>query len=176
MTITYTITRRDLLAFRLYHLRHSPSNWFCFAALGFLFFQRAGDVALVPRIVATVIFLLLMLPILLALYVAIQWLGLWLRKPSNLSPPTVTASDTGLQIKTATSCQDHQWVGITKLCRTRRHLFIYLTPRIACIVPRRAFQDANAWESFNDLCRRKTALQIQQAPPGPDLSAGEPKP
>jgi hypothetical protein len=157
MTTTYSNTRRDLLAFQIHHFRHSPIMWFPFALLGLMFFLMASEQALAPRIVSTVIFLILVLPILLAVYVTILTLNLLLRKGGNSPPERVTLSDAGLQIKTATSIQDHQWSGIMKVCRTRRHLFFYLTPSIACIVPRRALASAEEWESFSEFCRRKTS-------------------
>jgi hypothetical protein len=168
MTITYNNTRRDLLAFQLHHFRRSPIMWFPVALVGLMFFLMAPEVALLPRIVSTVIFLILVLPVLLAFYAAMLTLNLLLRKGGNSPPETVTLSDAGLQIKTATSFQDHQWAGIKKVCRTRRHLFIYLTPSIACVVPRRAFASAEEWESFNEFCRRRTTgqpVQLSQ-PPG----------
>ncbi len=155
MIITYHNTRRDLLAFQFHHFRRSPIMWFPCALLGSMFFLMASEEALAPRIVATVIFLMLALPILLVFYVAFLTLNL-LRKGGNSPPETVRLSDAGLQIKTATSIQDHQWAGIKKVCRTRRHLFIYLTPSIACIVPHRAFASDGDWETFNEFCRRKT--------------------
>ena len=168
MTITFTNTRRDLLAFQVYHLGRSPLlllvNGACLTFMACLFFHGAGGVPLAPRIVATVFFLLLFLPILLAVQVALLALSVVLRQVGNLIEETVTLSDAGVQVKTATSCQDHQWAGIKKVCRTRRHLFIYLTPSIACVVPRRAFASAEEWEAFNDFCRRKTTdpNQVQQ--------------
>jgi len=170
MTITYTNTRRDLLAFQFHHLRRSPMMWLPFALVGLMFFLMASEEALAPRIVATVIFLLLVLPILLAFYAAVLALNLLLRKAGNSPPETVTLSDAGLQIKTATGFQEHQWAGIRKVCRTRWHLFIYLTPSIACIVPRRVFGSTGEWESFNEFCRRRTTGQPVQPSQSPGIT------
>ena len=137
MTMTYNNSRGDLLAFQLQHLRRSPSNWLAFALVGLMFFLMASEQPLAMRIGATVIFLLLALPFLLAFYVALLTLNLLLRKDRISLAETVTLDDAGLQIQTATSFQEHQWAGIKKVCRTRRHLFIYLTPSIACVVLRR---------------------------------------
>ena len=162
MTITVANTRRDLLAFQLHHLRRSPSNWLAFALVGLTFFLMASGQPLARRVGATVIFLLLALPFLLAFYVAVLTLNLLLRKARNSRPETVTLSDAGLQIKTATSLQEHQWAGINRVCRTRRHLFIFLTPSIACVVPRRAFANDREWESFNEFCWQRTSGQPVQ--------------
>jgi len=166
MSITYANTRRDLLAFQLHHLRRSPIMWLPVALLGLMFFLMASEQALPTRIVATVIFLILQLPVLLAFYAAILTLNLLLRKDRNSPPETVTLSKAAMQIKTATSFQEHQWAGIKKMCRTRPHLFIYLTPSIACIVPRRVFASAAEWKSFNEFCRMKTTdpKQVQSSP------------
>ncbi len=164
VTISYNNTRRDLLAFQLHHFRRSPIMWLPVALLGLMFFLMASEQALLTRIVATVIFLILQLPVLLAFYAAILTLNLLLRKDRNSPPETVTLSDAGLQIKTATSFQEHQWAGIKKVSHTRRHLFIYLTPSIACIVPRRVFASAGEWESFNEFCRIKTTDPKQVHP------------
>lgn len=171
MTITYTNTRRDLLAFQLHHLRRSPMMWLPFALVGLMFFLMASEEALAPRIVATVIFLLLVLPILVAFYAALLTLNLLLRKAGNSPPETVTLSDAGLQIKTATSFQEHQWAGIKQVCWTRRHLFIYLTPSLACVVPRRVFASAGEWESFNESCQRKAIGQSVQTSQHPNITS-----
>jgi len=159
MTITYTNTRRDLLAFQLYHQWRSPLlplvNGACLVFMGCLFLRATQDIPIAPRIAATVLFLLVLLPMLLAVQLALLTLNLLLRKAGVSAPETVTLSDSGVRIKTATSLQDHQWAGIKKLRRTRRHLFIYLAPSIACVVPRRAFANAAEWESFCELCQRQ---------------------
>ena len=162
MTITYANTRRDLLAFQLQHLRRSPIGWLPVALVGLMFFMMASEQPLATRIFATVIFLILQLPVLLAFYVAVLTLNLVLRKAGHSPPETVTLSDAGLQIKTATSLQEHQWAGINRVCRTRRHLFIFLTPSIACVVPRRAFANDREWESFNEFCWQRTSGQPVQ--------------
>ncbi len=146
MTVTYTNTRRDLLAFQLHYARRSPVSWAVPAAslaiIGLLFFRSAQAAALAPRIVASGLFLLLLLPLVGALQVAILALGAMLRHGHEPIPEQLTLSNAGMRIETATGCQDYQWRGIKKLCRTRRHLFIYLTPSLACLVPRRAVPNA----------------------------------
>jgi hypothetical protein len=177
MTITYANTHRDPLAFQLHHLRRSPMMWLPVALVSLIFFLMAPEESLATRIVATVIFLILQLPVLLAFYVAFLTLYLLLRKDRNSPPETVTLNDAGLQIKTATSFKDHQWAGIKKVCRTRRHLFIYLAPNIACVVPRRAFAGAEEWESFSEFCRQKTTnlKEVQQQPIGANSIPGTDK-
>ena len=155
MTVTYTKTRHDLLTFQFHHFRRSPIIWLPYALVGVIFFLEAPEATLAARIVATMIFLILLLPILLAFYAAVLTLKLLLRKASHSPPGTVKLSDAGVQVKTATSCQDHLWAGIKKVRRTRRHLFIYLAASIACVVPRRAFANAEEWESFCELCLRQ---------------------
>ena len=80
MTITYNNSRRDLLAFQLHHLRRSPIMWLPVALLGLMFFLMASEETVATRIVATVIFLILQLPILVAFYAAVLTLNLLLRK------------------------------------------------------------------------------------------------
>jgi hypothetical protein len=152
MTITYTNTRRDLLAFQLYHSRRSPvlllSSVICMMVMGFIFFDSADAVALIPRVVATVVFLLLLLFAFMLLRLGIFALFVALRQAGDLTPEKLTLGESGLRIETDTSFQDHQWRGIKKACRTRKHMFIYLTPAIACVVPCRAFSDAAERDQF----------------------------
>ena len=181
MTITYTNTRRDQLAFQFYHLCRSPQfllvNGACLIFMACVFFHVADGVALAPRIVETVFFLLLLQPILLAAEVAVLALGVVLRQVGNQIEETVTLSDAGVQVKTVTSCQDHQWRGIKKVRRTRRHLFIYLTPGIAWVVPRRVFASTEEWESFNEFCLRRTTdpKQVQKNQIGDNSISGNDK-
>lgn len=160
--ISYTNNRRDLLAFQVHYLWRSPVTWLVNAAglgcLCFIFFQSAEIEALAPRIVATVFFVVMFFPVLLAAEIAILVLSVFLRQTGSRELEQVTITENGLLLETKLSRQNHQWAGINRIYRTRDRLFIYLLPNMACIVPRRAFEGEREWNDFSELC-----LRCQQA-------------
>jgi len=166
MKITYTNTFRDLLAFQLYHQSRSPVmllvNSCCLCFMAFIFFQGmpedpAKGVGLAPRIVATLIFLAIFTPILIAVEFAITLLTLVSRgNKTGHSNYSLTMGEDGFVEETNHARLDYQWPAVRKLVRTRRHIFIYVAQNIAVVIPKRSFHDEAEWQTFHEFCRRKT--------------------
>jgi hypothetical protein len=167
MTLSYTTTFRDLWAFHLHHLPRSPItiviSFGGVAFMSFLFFlgpapDSVNPFSLPTRIVATFVFAMVVLVILIAVQLAIVALHLALRrmktKPTDY---TLTLGEDGFVEESSDARLNYQWPGVQKLARTRCHLFIYVAPSIAVIVPRRAFGGEAEWNDLYEFCRRKTA-------------------
>lgn len=105
-------------------------------------------------LVAAVFFIMMFLPVLPAAEFAVLVLAVFLREASTQTPEQVTITENGLLLESRHTRQDYQWTGITKIHRTRNRLFIYLLPKIACVVPRRAFPGEKDWNDFSELCFR----------------------
>ena len=166
MKITYTNTFRDLLAFQLYHQSRSPVmllvNASCLCFMAYIVFQGmpedpAKGFGLAPRIVATLFFLAVFAPILIAVEFAITLPTLFSRRNKTMhSDYSLTMDEDGFVEETNHARLDYQWPAVRKLVRTRRHIFIYVAQNIAVVIPKRAFHDEAEWQAFHEFCRRKT--------------------
>lgn len=166
MTISYTNTRRDLLTFNRQHIWRSPVsiaiNLGCVAFLAYIFFQAAEPgpehhYGLTARIVATVLFIALALPVLVAVQLVIVVLLLLSRRNKTLfTTHTLTLREDGFDTENMYARSDCKWTVVQKLRQTRRHLFIYVSQNGALIVPRRAFRDDAEWKAFHEFCQRHT--------------------
>ncbi len=70
-----------------------------------------------------------------------------------LTEHTITVTDAGLVEETKFNRTEQKWAGVTRLSRTRRHIFVYVARNAAHAVPRRAFPDAAAWDAFYERLR-----------------------
>ena len=61
---------------------------------------------------------------------------------------TITITENCLIAETEFNRTEQKWTGIPRLARTRRHIFAYGSQYAAHVIPRRAFADAAAWDSF----------------------------
>ncbi len=167
MTISYTNTWRDLLTFNRQHIWRSPVSIAIHlggvAFLAYVFFQAAEpgpapSYGLAARIVGTVLFMALALPVLTAVQLAIVVLLLLSRRNKTLfAKQTLTLREDGFDTENAYARSDCKWTVVQKLRQTRRHLFIYVSQNGALIVPRRAFRDEAEWQAFHEFCQRRTA-------------------
>jgi hypothetical protein len=73
-----------------------------------------------------------------------------------LTDHTLVLADEGFVEETPYNRTEGKWRGVQKLARTRRHIFIYIAPYMAHVVPRRAFQDDAEWNAFYEFCKQRT--------------------
>jgi hypothetical protein len=169
MTAEYEITKDDLIAFNLYHQRHSPTArrqylivWIAPAVVWLLLCTGLWFLADRPRgtPMQTLLDLLPLfcgVPVYLLIF---PWLyrrklskivdgmvsegqnrGLLGRHRVTLSPENVTESSAHGQSSTA-------WRGVEKVAVADTCAYIYINALAAIIVPRRAFADAKKFENF----------------------------
>lgn len=169
MTAEYEITKEDLIAFNLYHHRHSPTarrqylrSWFVPAFVWLFVFSGIWYLADKERGTPLRTFLDL-LPLFsgLPLYVvcfpwAYRWKirkivagmvsegqnrGLFSRHRVTISPEGVI--DSGEHGQTSTA-----WRGVERVVAADEHAYIYTNALGAVIVPRRAFAGPSEFEEF----------------------------
>jgi hypothetical protein len=156
--IRYENSFTDLLWFAAHRNRHSPVVLTVYALLaGYAFYvgyisnprarSLAHLVAAVGVSVAIVGLLVIVSAILIALAMASR------ENRTVLTEHTITLTDTGLLEETRFNRTEQKWAGVTRLARTRRHIFVYVSRDAAHVIPRRAFADAVACDAFYERLR-----------------------
>jgi len=64
-------------------------------------------------------------------------------------------TDAGVRAATENATTDWRWRGFIHLTRLRRHIVLHLNPRLAVIVPRRAFGSNEAFDAFAEYAGRR---------------------
>ena len=152
--VQYKNTFADVLWLSAYTYSHSPVTLGVYSILlGFACFSVYTSVPdstpLTARILTTAV--------IVAVFFAFVLLGtaglvvLSLISKANrtiLTQHTITLAETGLIEETEFNRTEQKWNGIPRLVRTRRHIFAYVAQHAAHVIPRRAFSDADSWDSF----------------------------
>jgi len=154
MRVEYANTRSDLISFGVYD---SLRNWVILAALvvPVLLFVRAGTRNLegplsVPRVGTYVVLTSIALAAALLLIVlAVALTSLARGSQAVLTSHKISIHQRGITEETAHTRTEHEWSGVHRIARTRRHTFIYVGPHLAHVVPHRAFASSEDLESFH---------------------------
>ncbi len=159
LSVQYTLEPDDMRAFVAYNRRHS-SQWkrlrllFTVVAIG-LGINHALTRYHQPReqIIGFFSFVIL--------YVGSVWLALRLflwfaqrgtftasRQPGLFCEHTITLFDDALFEETPVNRGEHRWAGIQSVTEAAGHIFIYIGPNAAHVIPKRAFADTTAERAF----------------------------
>lgn len=161
MTVRYTNTFRDIMAFCFHQYSRSPlilGAYVCFSLyVGIdLAVSMPGGLS-VHKAVTILIADLGLLGLLTGLYaVSIVTSMISRRNKTLLTEHVLTLSDECLVEETVYNKTELKWPGVQKLTRTRGHIFIYVAQHAAHAVPRRAFRDDSEWDAFYGFCQRQT--------------------
>ena len=161
MTIRYTNTFRDIMAFCFYHYPRSPLVIGVYG-IGFILVTPLIVQALPSNespIVKGITFLIMEIiafVVIAGFFAVTVVLSMVSRRNKTLlTEHTITIADGSFAEETAYNKTDHKWAGVQKLARTRRYLFIYVAQHAGHVVPRRAFRDNTEWDSFYEFCRQR---------------------
>lgn len=163
MTVRFTITFGDYLAFSLYHYLHSPLilgiYGICFALTTYVNVGVVSEVNTMAGKIITFVILEAAIVGFLALILGIAMvLGIISRRNKTiLTEHTITVADDILVEETAFNKTEQKWAGVQKIARTKRHLFIYIAQHLAHVIPLRAFADKAESDAFYEFCRKKSA-------------------
>jgi hypothetical protein len=82
----------------------------------------------------------------------------------------LTIDPHAVRTTSAFSASSFYWEGVEAVSVSQDHVFIYVTTRVAYVVPRRAFPDDRAFEDFVEMARRYYRMGgvAQGAPEGDD--------
>lgn len=163
LIVQYRMTVSDWAAFNLYHFSRSAVIWAVWAAL--VYFTAKGQLHSTPglRSFGHVVFIgfsaavtvsVVFVPF-LAMVIAIS---LFSRRRGNiLTEHTLQITDEGIVEQTSQTRHETRWPGVQKLGVTPRHLFLYLGPSAAHVIPRRAASDEAMWQRIVAACRTRHA-------------------
>lgn len=161
MQVRYTTKFRDLLAFCFHDYPRSP---FVIGIYGIVFLlisfyiaqSLPPDANPLPKAILFLVAELITFISIAALFLILTTLNLIsFRNKTLLTDHALTLDDDTFALETPFHRTEHRWLGVQKLTRTRRHLFIYLSQHSALVIPRRAFKDRNEWDSFYESCKNR---------------------
>ena len=140
--------------FSAYTYSRSPVMLTLYAILfGMACFSAYTSVPASAPLVARLLAIALMATVILSIFFVVSGvlIVLGLISKSNktiLTQHMITLTETGLIEETEFNRSEQKWSGIPRLVRMRRHILVYVSQYAAHVIPRRAFSDAAAWESF----------------------------
>lgn len=157
--ITFNIEVSDMKAFQRHHRR--VSKYFRRLRIVLLLFMCGLSLDAAIRTEGAegfrVLFFFIMLGIMLTVYLALWFIFQWLlqfrawkdgARHGILGEHTITLTPEALRERTAVNDATAAWRGICRIDATASHLFIYLQPEMAHVIPRRAFPTPAAAEEF----------------------------
>jgi len=162
LILNYKNKYGDVLAFSIYtnlrnRLMQATFVFFAFMTLrANIQVATSADVGAVFRVVMVVIFEAVMISGLLA--VALLAIALSLLPSQNrtfFTDHTLTLGPDGLREQTEFNDTHHTWAAIQKVARTRGHLFLYVSQNGAHVIPRRAVQTDDEWDSLFQLALQR---------------------
>jgi hypothetical protein len=163
VTIRYTTTLRDLLAFVRYHRLHDPFTLFLYALMfAITLWMSVGSVPPDTSAEASVVLVVLMegeaLIVVVALLTLLSVLSLVSRRNKTvLTDHTLTLSDDGLAEQTPFNTTVHKWSAVQKVGRTKKHLFVYVAQHSAHVIPRRAVSTDAEWGALHEFILASTS-------------------
>jgi hypothetical protein len=174
MTVRYTNTFRDILAFCFYHYPRSPVVLGTYG-LGFLlisaviFQSLPSDIPPAAKALSFLVLETLAFGFVAAIFTLTVVASMVSRRnKSILTEHVITLTESALCEETAYNKSETRWAGISHVARTRRYMFVYLAQYQAHVIPRRAFESDADWNSFFKTCseRMESGQQAPQAEAG----------
>jgi hypothetical protein len=152
--IHYSNTVKDMLAFQLSHAIRSPWHYVLFAGWSYVWLSPVTEEwsywsCLSCTVKYYGIFSVIIVVSFLLLSMAPQFLRFLSKKHrASLGPKTISVSEAGVAEETDDSRSEYKWSAIQRVVRTERLVALYISPFLAHLVPRRAFDSNEAWQHF----------------------------
>jgi hypothetical protein len=169
MIVRFRLGRRDLTAFNLHHLLRSRPLWFIYGAALLYGVSKALSGS---RASGSSGHLLASVAAALIVWMGAVALGAGLamvicivprRARNMLTDHSIELTPTGVVEQTSLTRTETQWGGVQRLVVTRRHVFLYIGPSIAHVIPRRSLPGDAAWRGLIEHCRRQMAAAASGA-------------
>jgi len=160
MTVTYTIEARDLRAFRAYARlktlqgrRTRITTAILFLLIAVLFAMMAAVETFTQRLVyflLTIGIFYLLSGVLSWIYIrVVEWKMLTPEKQRGLlGEHSITLENDAIIEHTSVDENKRNWEGVFKIIAHNDYIYIFLTPQLAHVIPRRAFSSPDLAESF----------------------------
>lgn len=165
MTIRYTNSFSEVLMFYLQMLIRSPFVWGLFTLLTAvdapemweaIWEEESDSVEVEPwvKVVVGALMILGSFVMMFATMFVILIVSVGMDRRTRLER-VVTLTDSALIEEMPFRRTEYQWHGMVRLRRTKSHLFLYNASTDAAILPRRAFENEQQWDAFNEFCTKK---------------------
>jgi hypothetical protein len=162
ITVRYSNTFRDIMAFCFYHYPRSPVvlgfNGVSFALISVLIFSALPkEESFLTKLIAfgvMEVFVLLLLAAVAALSVVLSMVSR--KNKTTLTEHTIALGEASVTEETVYNKTEQKWAIVQKLVRTRKYVFIYISQHASHVVPRRAFRNDEEWDAFYEFCRERT--------------------
>jgi len=152
VAIRYTNTRRDLLTFAAHHHLRSPLHWFTLGVIALLVLPVSIDIGSRSElgVAFTVVFSALAVLVfevfaVLILAVVTSIAVLFQGGTGTLTEHVVDFDGDGITESTDVNSGTTKWSGVRRVRRTRGHIFVYVGPGMAHVIPRRSVDSDQAW-------------------------------
>ncbi len=173
MTITYRNGIRDWLAFQAYCVPRNPITiltsvgFFLFATFQVVLPRAHAMPTSVPVAACVVGFIfveLVLITFILAFLAFITVLPMVFPRDKQLyCERKLGIDDDAFYTESEYSRSETRWSVVRKLVRTPSYIFMFLGQHNAVVVPRRAFEEAEQWNKFYELCQRvRSGLPAQE--------------
>jgi hypothetical protein len=156
LTVTYTNTLVDVLALNANHFFRNWPNRVALALCGLFILQVALDATadspdLGYRVFGVIFLEVVGLAIAVALMAAVTAaVAVFQNKTGILTEHTVTVDDEGVSEKTAVNEGLARWAAVTRIAWTGWHIFVYVGPNAAHMIPRRAFDSESEYDKLHE--------------------------
>lgn len=161
MEVVYNNSFGDSLKFNIYHQSRNPFTIVFSTIIALLFlpwqsFKPLNALNLMIIVLWVVVFYLL--------YVLINIFFLLIILPfsknkSFLTTHKINLNDESLIEETKWGTTIYKWNGIHKLKKTKRYLYIYLSPTSAHIIPKKSFSTIDEYNIFVDYIQNKIGVK-----------------
>lgn len=172
--IVYSNTYGEIILLQLVTAFRSTWTYVCFALVALVLLPTTissvpDDASVLIRIVIVALLLAPQLVVTALILLAAIVIGGFVAAGSKaLIEHTVTIDEQTIAEQTSHDATTSKWSGIHRVIRAPKHLFIYLTPTSAHVIPRRAVQDD--WVDFCATALRYWRSARAQAGSKPDKS------
>ena len=159
----YSNTMSEMLAFQWSHALRSPWYYVLFAFWSYVWLGPATEEwSSWSCLGCTVMYFSIMSAIVVATFLALSFAPQFLRFVSkghraSLEPRTMTINDTGLLEETSNSRAEYNWSAIQRVVQTKSLVALYISPWVAHLIPKKAFDSAVQWQQFNAFVKQHAA-------------------
>ncbi len=156
------MTRWDIFSASLQQLFHQPFLIAFFAILltltSYTNWQAISpERTLLVRLVSVIILELIPFMFVTAVIGLFIFLNTFSKKNKTLlTEQTITLDESFLACQSEYARSEVKWKAVQRIVRTRSYLFLYLSQMGAMLIPKRAFNSKEQWDSFFEFCVAKS--------------------
>lgn len=159
----YSNSIAEMLAFQWSHAFRSPWYYALFVFWSYVWLGPATEEwTSWSCLGCTVMYFSIMFAIVVATFLALglapQLLCFFSKgHRASLAPRTMTINDIGLIEETSNSRAEYNWSAILRVVQTRTLVALYISPWVAHLIPKKAFENIAQWQQFNAFVKQHAA-------------------